>query len=138
MSIITGMRSIVPSHLAIALLIGACGGPPLLANAPRLNTSAVAGGAAAAAAAITLASPGYGAAKPEKAPPTPMEVHEQVTPDVLDRLDHNDQAGVANGSTEDSSAAPPPSKPSKAQKRKGPLPHIPLPSEAIRPTDDTP
>jgi hypothetical protein len=122
---------------AIALLVvAACGGQPLLANAPHPNNAAVAGIAAGAAAAITLASPGYSPVKPEKkVPDQPIEVHEQVTPDVLDRLDHTDASGVANGSTGAAPAPPPATKPkSKSTKP----PHVPLPSEAIKSDDNAP
>lgn len=120
---------------AIALLLlAACGGQPLLANAPHPNNASVAGLAAGAAAAITLASPGYSPVKPEKkVPDQPIEVHEQVTPDVLDRLDHNDDAGVANGSTGNTPAPAPMAKPKNKSAKP---PHVPLPSEAIKQTDD--
>jgi hypothetical protein len=122
---------------AIALLVvAACGGQPLLANAPHPNNAAVAGIAAGAAAAITLASPGYSPVKPErKVPDQPIEVHEQVTPDVLDRLDHNDTSGVANGST---STDPTPVPASKPKGKSAKPPHVPLPSEAIKTDDNAP
>jgi hypothetical protein len=133
-----GMRSIA------LLILGACAGQqPLLANAPHPSSAAMAGGFAAAAAAITLASPGYSVVKPEqKAPAQPIDVHEQVTPDVLDRLDHNDPSGVANGTTGAASATGESDGAKKAapaaKKRSGPPPRVPLPSDAIHPTDDTP
>jgi hypothetical protein len=74
------------------MLLAACGAQPnqpVLANAPRPNPSAVAGGAAAAAAAITLASPD--SANPEKKKPEvekkPIKVKENVPAATLDRLD---------------------------------------------------
>jgi hypothetical protein len=117
------------------LLLAACGAEPkqpFLANAPHPDNAAVAGAAAATAAAITIADPNAATrGKPEKASPQvekqPVEVKQNVPSDVFDRLDH-----PAAGS---GSAAPAPeAKPAKT-KRKGPPPHIPLPSEAVKPAD---
>ena len=116
------------------MLLAACGAEPkqpFLANAPHPDTAAVAAGAAATAAAITLVDPNAATrGKPEKATSDaekkPVEVKQNVPPDVLDRLDH---PAAGNGST-----APEP-KPAAKTKRKGPPPHVPLPSEAIKPAD---
>lgn len=82
--------------VVVASGCGAAPNQPLLANAPRPNPSAVAGGAAAAAAAITLASPDS-ARGPEKKKndenKKPINVKEHVTSDVLDRADQQKDAG---------------------------------------------
>jgi hypothetical protein len=119
------------------LMVAACGAEPkqpFLANAPHPDTAAVAAGAAATAAAITLVDPDAATrGKPEKASPDvekkPVEVKQSVPSDVFDRLDH---PAASSGS-----AAPAPEvKPAaKTTKRKGPPPHIPLPSEAVKPAD---
>jgi hypothetical protein len=73
------------------LLLAACGAQPnqpALANVPKPNTGAVAGGAAAAAAAITLASPdSHNPEKKQDQEKKPMKVKENVPSGVLDRLD---------------------------------------------------
>ncbi|HWU85861.1 MAG TPA: hypothetical protein VN253_01195 [Kofleriaceae bacterium] len=85
-----------------ALALAACGGgpAPILRNVPQPNKAAVAGAAAALAGAATLASPDDAAKRQEKgkAPDEkkPIEVHQTVPPDVLDRLDAK-QAGGASG-----------------------------------------
>jgi hypothetical protein len=76
--------------------MAACGGAPVLANAPRPNPAFVAGGAAAAAAAMTLADPDAASRKPEKKDAhksdRPSDVKETVPSDVLDRLDDEKKA----------------------------------------------
>ncbi len=117
------------------LLLAACGAEPkqpMLANAPHPDPAAVAAGAAAAAAAITLVDPNAATrGKPEKGSADvekqPVEVKQNVPPDVLDRLDHPGSGSAA--------PATPEPKPATKTKRKGPPPHIPLPSEAIKPAD---
>ena len=85
------MRAIAFVVLVAASALAACGAQPnqpVLANVPKPNPSAVAGGAAAAAAAITLASPD--SHKPERRedqPKKPIKVKENVPAGVLDRLD---------------------------------------------------
>lgn len=125
-------------RVVVFLLLAACGAEPkqpFLANAPHPDTAAVAAGAAATAAAITLVDPDAATrGKPEKSTSDPdkkpVEVKQNVPPDVLDRLDKS-EAGTASGS-----AAPAPeAKPAAKTKRKGPPPHIPLPNEAIKSPD---
>jgi hypothetical protein len=92
-----GMRALASMLIALA----ACGGPPLLQNAPRPNPAVVAGAAAAIAGAATLADP-QGAAKRQEVKDQRepdnrgVDVHETVSADALDRLDHPPQldAGV--------------------------------------------
>ncbi len=75
------------------LVLAACGGgpDPILRNVPQPNTAAAAGAAAAIAGAATLASPHDAAKRQEKnkSPDEkkPVQVHESVPADVLDRLD---------------------------------------------------
>lgn len=74
------------------VLAAACGGPPVLQNAPRPNPTAVAAGAAAVAGAATLADPAAAQKKQEEkkdgAPTGKAKKNvETVPPDVLDRLD---------------------------------------------------
>ena len=105
----------------LLLLAAGCGGP-MLANAPRANPAAVAGGAAAVAGAITLANPDAAGRKPEKKDPFAgkqgTNVKENVPPDVFDRLDHPVQPMTD----------PTPTDPSP--RRKGPPPKIPSPQDA--------
>jgi hypothetical protein len=117
------MKTVAPLLLALA----ACGGAPLLANAPHPNNGAVAGVAAAAAAAVTLASPGSANQKPEQKideNTRPQTVTESVPSAVFDRLD-------AQGSA----AAPPPAAASPA--RTSPPVKLPSPKEAVD-RDDPP
>ena len=84
------MRTILFALLLPVLVsCGAAPNQPVLANVPKPNTAAVAGGAAAAAAAITLASPD--SANPEKRKPEKEKkaivVKEHVPAATLDRLD---------------------------------------------------
>lgn len=78
--------------LAIVLTGMACGGGPVLQNAPRPDPSVVAGVAAAAAAAVTLADPDAAARKGERKggepERRPVGGRTTVPADVLDRLDH--------------------------------------------------
>ncbi|HUJ57672.1 MAG TPA: hypothetical protein VLX92_04255 [Kofleriaceae bacterium] len=113
------------------LLLGACGGQPLLANAPHPNNAAVAGGAAAAAAAITLAAPDAATAKPESdrdADKKPITVKERVPADVLDRLDQQQGSAATTHAT-----APPAVK----NKPKGPPPKLPSPRDAAEHEEST-
>src|SRR5262245_29407693 len=108
--------------LAILLLATACGGAPdkpMLANAPRPNSAAVAGGAAAAAAAITLASPDTATVKPEKnqnEEKKPIKVKENVPKDVLDRLDKTQPAPDSTTKTDKPAANKQPAGAQQAQK----------------------
>jgi hypothetical protein len=119
--------------IALAV-IAACGAEPkqpFLANAPHPETAAVAGAAAGVAAAAVLADPNASTrGKPEKqkeeTDKQPIDVKEHVTGDVLDRADVQKQPKKEE----------PVAKPAAAPKRKGPLPKLPLPSEAIKQTDD--
>jgi hypothetical protein len=110
----------------VAMLVAAlaaCGGEPMLANAPRPDPGAVAGVAAAAAAAATLADPNAADRKPEKkdqTPKNPVEVKENVPADVFDRLDK--QPAGSGSEVERPHASP---------KRKGPPPKIPSPKDAV-------
>jgi hypothetical protein len=116
------MKTVAPLLLALA----ACGGAPLLANAPHPNNGAIAGVAAAAAAAVTLASPGSVNQKPEQKVDEntrPQTVTESVPSAVFDRLD-------AQGS-----AAPPPATTTPA--RTSPAVKLPSPKEAVD-RDDPP
>ena len=111
------------------LLLAGCGGSPALANAPHPPAAAVAGVAAAAAAAITLADPNAG----ERASPRrsreedkrPVDVKQNVPPDVFDRLDH--PPPTAAPTTDDP--------PTKTRARKGPPPKLPSPRDISDPND---
>ncbi len=104
-------------HAWILVLLSACG-EPVLRNAPKPNTAAVAGVAAAAAAAVTLASPQDAAKQQEqrtKSEPDDrgVPVKETVPDAVFDRLEHGD-AGVDGGGAAaqpPASVAPAPSAP---------------------------
>jgi hypothetical protein len=118
------MYHYVMREIALALVLASCGGP-VLANAPRPPTAAVAGGAAGVAAVLTAIDPNAATRKPEKkvdGPGQPVEVKETVPSDVLDRLD---QRG--------SGAQPEPSPSAKTTKKKRPGPgaHVPTPREAV-------
>ena|ERR1043165_6801445 len=95
--------------ILIAVLAG-CGAQPnqpVLANAPRPNPAAVAGVAAGAAAAITLASPPRGPEKKKES--TDMKgktVKETVPAGVLDRADHQKEAGQPTKDPADPNKAP--------------------------------
>jgi len=101
---------------AVLFLLAACGAQPnqpVLANAPRPNPAAVAGGAAAVAGAITLADPDAASRKPEKKQDEnkkPVKVKENVPKDVLDRLDKTPPS-----SPRDSKAAKQPAGTDKAE-----------------------
>ena len=113
----------------LLLLLVACGGKPLLANAPAPPAGAVAGVAAAAAAAMTLANPNAATRKPEKRDDPNsqgVDVKESVPPDVFDRLDHP-PANDPNGSDDDA--------PAKTRPRKGPPPKLPSPRDISDPSD---
>jgi outer membrane biosynthesis protein TonB len=76
----------------LAFLLVACGGDPVLRNAPRPNTAAVAGAAAAVAGAATLADPNGAARRQDEINKPNNEKKEiksgpSVPADVLDRLD---------------------------------------------------
>ena len=108
----------------VAGLLAACGGQPVMANAPRPDPGAVAGVAAAAAAAATLADPDAASRKPEKKEveqKNPIEVKESVPSDVLDRLDKQPAAGSAVEVE----------RPRATPKPKGPPPKIPSPKDAV-------
>ena len=110
------------------LLLAGCGGSPALANAPHPPAAAVAGVAAAAAAAITLADPNAATRKPEKKQDDdkrPVDVKENVPPDVFDRLDH-----PPPNATEPTDDAP-----VKTRARKGPPPKLPSPRDISDPND---
>lgn len=89
-------------HLWILVFVAACG-EPILRNAPRPDPGVVAGAAAAVAGAATLADP-QGAAKrqelkDQKEPNNrPVDVHETVPSDVLDRVDHKTADAGVDGS----------------------------------------
>ena len=106
------------------LLVAACGAQPnqpMLANAPRPNPAAVAGGAAAVAGAITLADPDAASRKTEKKQDEnkkPVKVKENVPKDVLDRLDKQEAAAPARA--KDAKQATPASEPAGAQKPEKP------------------
>jgi hypothetical protein len=99
-------------HAWILVLLAACG-EPVLRNAPKPNTAAVAGVAAATAAAVTLASP-QDAAKQQEAlsKPAPddrgVKVKETVPDAVFDRLDQNaaQGSGQVNDAGVDGASAP--------------------------------
>jgi hypothetical protein len=87
------------STALVLMLVAGCGAQPnqpVLANVPKPNTAAMAGGAAAAAAAITLASPD--AANPERhkqeKEKKPITVKEHVPAGVLDRADRGSAAAT--------------------------------------------
>lgn len=98
--------------MGMVLLLAGCGASPnqpMLANAPRPNQAAVAGVAAGAAAAITLADPDAASRRPEKKQDTnmkPMKVTENVSGDVLDRLDKGGTEASTNASVAKPNAEP--------------------------------
>jgi hypothetical protein len=112
---------------AVALvLLAACGGQPALANAPRPDPSIVAGAAAAIAGAAVLADPDAASRKPEKKQPNENQnaipVKEHVPSAVFDRLDQG------SGASENDGTKPVPA----AARKKGPLPKLPDPKDAVR------
>lgn len=116
----------------LGLLLVSCGGDPVLRNAPRPNTAAVAGGAAAIAGAATLADPNGQAQRVKEANQVDKEPREQkhgpsVPADVLDRLDEKDkQQGSGDGKPSDTEVAKPNAQPGQpAQpKKKGKPPDL--------------
>jgi hypothetical protein len=101
------------------VLLAGCGAQPnqpVLANVPKPNTGAMAGGAAAAAAAITLASPD--SANPEKKKQEqekkPIKVKENVNSGVLDRLDKADPAAKPDSERQPAGSEKPEAKPRDA------------------------
>lgn len=87
--------------IAVLAALAACGGPPVLHNAPRPNPAAVAGAAALVAGAATVADPQAAAHRQDEAnkegvpPPPPGGGSGALVPeDVLDRLDAQQDAGV--------------------------------------------
>jgi hypothetical protein len=76
---------------ALILSLCGCGGPPLLAGAPRPDPGVVAAIAAGIAAGATLADPASAGKRPEgrrvSQSEAPSGRRETVPPDVLDRLD---------------------------------------------------
>ena len=76
---------------ALILPLCGCGGPPLLAGAPRPDPGVVAAIAAGIAAGATLADPASAGKRPESARVSQSEAasgrRETVPADVLDRLD---------------------------------------------------
>jgi hypothetical protein len=91
------MRSVL---FLLLMGCGAAPNQPLLANAPRPNTGAVAGAAAAVAGAATLAAPDYAAKNAAEAnKPAPDNKGQKsggiVPPDVFDRLDEKQKKPAA-------------------------------------------
>lgn len=106
------------------LLFSGCGGDPVLRNAPRPNTAAVAGAAAGIAGAATLVDPNGQAARVEEAHRTEQQPREQkhgpsVPADVLDRLDEKKSDG-SDAKPSDTEVAKPntqPAQPAQAKKK---------------------
>ena len=87
----------VMRRLSAALMfVCACGGPPVLAGAPRPDPGVVAAIAAAVATGATIADPSSAGKKPEAARVSQSEAaggkRETVPSDVLDRLDAAEKA----------------------------------------------
>jgi hypothetical protein len=103
------------SASCVALLLGACGGPPIGSHVPKANPTYVAGGAAAAAALLTIADPDGAGKRPEAPQEENLEggggKREMVPASVLDRADaHGEGCAEVDGSA----AAPKASEPEGA------------------------
>jgi hypothetical protein len=100
------MRTILLAvGLAVPATLAACG-DPVLANAPRPNTAAMAGGAAALAGAATLAAPdAQGKRVQEANKPSvnnkPVKSGPSVPGDVLDRLDDKQKGSGSDAPKQD-------------------------------------